>query len=88
VAPAGAKRRHMMLPIPRELMTLDQWDALPEDNSAHYELQEGVLVVSPRPARRHQQAMVRLATQMEAQLPPDWEVVPDIEALVTRRGGS
>jgi Uma2 family endonuclease len=67
------------LPIPRELMTLDQWDALPEDNSAHYELQEGVLVVSPKPARRHQRALVRLASQMERQLPPDWEVLPDFE---------
>jgi hypothetical protein len=44
------------LPIPRELMTLDDWDALPEDDSAHYELQEGVLVVSPKPARTHQKA--------------------------------
>lgn len=30
----------MALPIPRELMTLDEWAALPEDDSAHYELQE------------------------------------------------
>jgi Uma2 family endonuclease len=58
------------LPIPRELMTLAEWDALPEDNSAHYELQEGVLVVSPKPARRHQLAVTRLASQMERQLPP------------------
>jgi Uma2 family endonuclease len=70
------------LPIPRELMTLDEWDALPEDNSAHYELQEGVLVVSPKPARRHQLALMRLASQMEGQLPLDWEVVPDFEVVV------
>jgi Uma2 family endonuclease len=74
------------LPIPRELMTLDQWDALPEDNSAHYELQEGVLVVSPKPARRHQRALVRLASQMERQLPPDWEVLPDFEVVVQAEG--
>jgi Uma2 family endonuclease len=74
------------LPIPRELMTLDEWDALPEDNSAHYELQEGVLVVSPKPARRHQRALMRLASQMERQLPPDWEVLPDFEVVVEAEG--
>lgn len=76
----------MALPIPRELMTLDEWDALPEDNSAHYELQEGVLVVSPKPARRHQRALTRLASQMEGQLPPDWEVLPDFEVVVQAEG--
>jgi Uma2 family endonuclease len=74
------------LPIPRELMTLDEWDALPEDNSAHYELQEGVLVVSPKPARRHQLAVTRLAAQMEPQVPLDWDVVPDFEVVVQAEG--
>jgi Uma2 family endonuclease len=74
------------LPIPRELMTLAQWDALPEDNSAHYELQEGVLVASPKPARRHQLAVTRLASQMERQLPLDWEAVPDFEVVVQAEG--
>ncbi|TQM15200.1 Uma2 family endonuclease [Pseudonocardia kunmingensis] len=76
----------MALPIPRDLMTLDEWDALPEDNSAHYELQEGVLVVSPKPARRHQLAVTRLASQMERQLPVDWDAVPDFEVVVQREG--
>lgn len=76
----------MALPIPRELMTLDQWDALPEDSSAHYELQEGVLVVSPKSARRHQRALVRLAAQMEWQLPPEWEALPDFEVVVEAEG--
>jgi Uma2 family endonuclease len=74
------------LPIPRELMTLDEWDALPEDNSAHYELQEGVLVVSPKPARRHQRALVQLASQMDRQLPPEWEVLPDFEVVAQADG--
>jgi Uma2 family endonuclease len=74
------------LPIPRELMTLDQWDALPEDNSAHYELQEGVLVVSPKPAKRHQLATTRLAGQVERQLPIDWDAVADFEVVVQAEG--
>jgi Uma2 family endonuclease len=76
----------VVLPFPRELMGLDEWDALPEDNSAHYELQEGVLVVSPKPARRHQRALVELATQMNRQLPVDWEVLPDFEVVVQAEG--
>jgi hypothetical protein len=34
------------------LMTLDEWIALPEDNTYRYEPQEGVLLVSPRPLPR------------------------------------
>jgi Uma2 family endonuclease len=70
------------LPVPRELMTLDEWDALPEDNSAHYELQEGVLVASPRWGIRHQAALVRLASQMHPHLPPDYDLVLASEVLV------
>jgi Uma2 family endonuclease len=72
----------MATPIPRGLMTLEEWDALPEDNSAHYELQEGVLVVLPKPARKHQKAMTRLTAQIDAQCPPGWEAVADFEMLV------
>lgn len=70
------------MPIPRGLMTLAEYDALPEDNSAHYELQEGVLVGSPRPIRKHQRALVVLATEIDHQLPLGWEVVIDFEVVV------
>jgi hypothetical protein len=66
------------LPIPRELMTLDEWDALPEDNSAHNELQEGVLVVSPKSARRHQRALVRHASQMPFEMRIDIDALLDV----------
>ncbi|MFC4947144.1 hypothetical protein ACFPFQ_27115 [Pseudonocardia sp. GCM10023141] len=39
-----------MPPIQRDLMTLVQWVALPEDTSADYELQEGVLICRPQTA--------------------------------------
>lgn len=64
------------------LMTLDEFVALPEDNSARYELQEGILVVSPRSARQNQLAVVRLANQLDAQMPPEWECVVDFEMVV------
>jgi len=63
-------------------MTLDEWVALPEDNTYRYELQEGVLLVSPRAARRHRLAAQRLSQQLDGQLPADWESVLDMEMVV------
>lgn len=63
-------------------MTLDEWTALPEDNTYRYELQEGVLLVSPRAARRHQLAAQRLSRQLDGQLPVDCEGVLDMEVVV------
>jgi Uma2 family endonuclease len=72
----------MAMPVPHGLMTVEEYDALPEDNSARYELQEGVLIVSPRPLRKHQRAAIRFAAQIERQLPNDWEALVDFEVLV------
>jgi Uma2 family endonuclease len=66
-------------PVPFDLMTLDEWIALPEDNSAHYELQEGVLIVAPKRGRRH------LAQKINPQqLPPGWEALISFEVVVER----
>ncbi|SFP76981.1 Endonuclease, Uma2 family (restriction endonuclease fold) [Amycolatopsis arida] len=74
----------MAMPLHRtgRLMTLDEFIALPEDNSYRYELQEGVLVVSPRAVRRHQRAVLRLSRQLHDQLPAGWECLPDMEVVV------
>ncbi len=56
--------------------------ALPEDNSYRYELQEGILLVSPRPTSRHQQAACRLARQCDEQLPSGWDFLLDVEVVV------
>ncbi len=74
----------MAMPLhdPGSLMTLDEWMALPEDNTYQYELQEGVLLVSPRPAARHQQAAYRLARQLDDQLPSGWDFLLDVEVVV------
>lgn len=65
-------------------MTLAEYNALPEDTEAHYELQSGALVVSPRAVLRHQQAMYRLPMAVEEQLPADaeWQVGADYEVVV------
>ncbi len=67
---------------PRALLTLADWVKLPEDNTYRYELQEGVLVVAPRPARPHQLAASRLSRQLDDQLPPGWESILDMEIVV------
>jgi Uma2 family endonuclease len=72
----------MAAPLYRGPMTLAEFVALPEDNSARYELQEGVLVVTPRSARQNQIAVVRLANQIDDQLPDGWETIVDFEVVV------
>ncbi|WP_433601534.1 Uma2 family endonuclease [Nocardia sp. CA-135953] len=68
--------------FPDHLLTLDDWIALPEDNSRSYELVEGVLVVSPRPMSKHQRAIWRLAAQLEPQLPIGYGVLTEAEVVI------
>ncbi|BEK90922.1 Uma2 family endonuclease [Nocardia seriolae] len=67
---------------PDRLLTLDDWIALPEDNSHRYELAEGVLVVSPRQVSKHQRAVLRLGAQLEPQLPATLGVLPEVELVI------
>jgi Uma2 family endonuclease len=46
--------------IPHPVTTLDEFFALPEDNTRRHELLDGVYVVSPGPTLRHQQAVMVL----------------------------
>lgn len=72
----------MVMYWPDRLLTMADWEALPEDNSRSYELVEGVLVVSPRPVSKHQRAMWRLAAQLEPQLPPAFGVLTETEVVI------
>ncbi|WP_225725071.1 MULTISPECIES: Uma2 family endonuclease [unclassified Nocardia] len=67
---------------PDHLMTLEDWIALPEDNSRWYELVEGVLRVCPRPMKVHQRAVWRLAAQLEPQLPEIYGVLTESEVVI------
>lgn len=75
----------MAAPWPDHLLTLDEWDALPVDTSRHYELVEGVLIVSPKPVPAHQRAAQRLAYWLDEQLPDDLTAVIDIEVTISTR---
>jgi len=61
------------------LLTVAEFVALPEDNSIRYELQEGVLVMSPRPVPHHQRCLRRLLRWLEDQLPYHLEVLPEVD---------
>lgn len=64
---------------PGHLYTVAEFAALPEDNSAIYELQEGHIVVSPRPARPHMDVLLELAVQIREQLPPTLRATIEID---------
>lgn len=61
-------------------LTADEFLALPE-NSTHYELVDGVVVMSPSPAYWHQRIVTELLYQLHSFLRenPIGEVVPDID---------
>ena len=64
---------------PGHLYTVEEFAALPEDNSAIYELQEGRIVMSPRPARPHMDVLGELFVQLREQLPPTLRATIEID---------
>lgn len=64
---------------PRHYYTVAEFAALPEDNSLRYELQEGRIVVSPRPAYDHQVVSGELYVQLRSQLPRDLAIVQELD---------
>jgi Uma2 family endonuclease len=65
------------------LLTLADWEALPEDNSRHYELARGVLEGSPKPVSEHQRVVFEVAYQLRSQLPPQFVIVPEVEVIIS-----
>jgi Uma2 family endonuclease len=73
----------MTLSWPDHLLTLDEWEALPESNELRLELAEGVLVLSPKPMSWHQHASNRLTFQSNQQLPRALIALADVEVVLT-----
>lgn len=69
---------------PDHLLTVREFTQLPEDNSRHYELVEGVLHVAPKAASLHQRVVSRLSNAVDEQLPGEFEVVPGVEVVLER----
>lgn len=73
---------------PGRLLTVDAYAALGEDDRYRSELQEGNLVMSPSAAPDHMIVMRQLLIQLDEQLPPGLQVIPDIDVdlELTSRG--
>jgi Uma2 family endonuclease len=66
------------LPMHQRQLTAAEYAALPEDQDARYELQEGFRVMSPRPLLRHQRCLRELSMALAAQL-PGCEVLQEVD---------
>lgn len=62
--------------------TVEQFAALPEDNSMRYELDSGYLVASPRPHLNHMIVAGRLCAQLDRQLPNHLLAVQEIDVML------
>ena len=68
---------------PDHLLTLEEWDALPEDVCRRCELVDGVLQMSPSPTSNHQVAIMLLGAQLNAALVPRQLIaVPDVDVVL------
>jgi Uma2 family endonuclease len=63
-----------VLPVDRPLTVADL-DLTPDDG-CRYELDDGVLVVSPAPVTIHQRVLHRLEVLLDAACPPEFELLP------------
>lgn len=79
--PDEGRRAHATL-VPYDLhrlYTVEEFEQLPEDNSFRYELQDGVIIVSPRPGWNHMVVAGRLFGQIEPQLPDDMPIAIEVD---------
>ncbi len=67
---------------PSHQLTLEEWEALPEDDAFRLELVEGVLSIVPTPLLLHQRATMRLGYRIEDQLCADLTAVVDAEVVI------
>jgi Uma2 family endonuclease len=65
------------LDIPLHGWTVDDLDALPDDDHLHYELVDGCLLVTPPPVLRHQSAVTQLSFLLHNAIARDWRVLAE-----------
>ncbi|OLP03257.1 hypothetical protein BVU76_05890 [Mycolicibacterium porcinum] len=71
--------------LPRDLVTLEQWDALDLDEARRWELVEGGIVMTPRPRPLHQIVSRNLSQLIRAVLPDSLVVLQEVEITVEAR---
>lgn len=67
---------------PSDLLSLADWDALPEDSGVRGELVEGVVVVVPPSATRHQLVVPELRDVIDRALRPRWRALIEVAVVV------
>jgi Uma2 family endonuclease len=72
----------LTLPWPNHLITLEEWEALPETKGVRLELAEGVIAVSPQPYPRRQFATHNLFWRMNDELPRSLTALGEVEVVV------
>ncbi|BBZ11352.1 Uma2 family endonuclease [Mycobacterium branderi] len=71
--------------FPRDLVTLEEWDALELDEARRWELVEGGIVMTPRPRPLHQVTSRNLSQLIRAALPASLVVLQEVEITVEAR---
>ncbi|MFC3893270.1 Uma2 family endonuclease [Lentzea rhizosphaerae] len=64
------------------LVSLNEWDAMPEDMCRRHELVDGALQVIASPFPRHQRAALRLTYCLDEQLPDHLTAVIDVDVAL------
>lgn len=64
---------------PSHLLTVAEYLEIGEIELGYSELVEGRLLMTPSPAPDHNRAGFRMAVELERQLPPGLEVIPDMD---------
>jgi len=64
-------------------LTVEDMENMPDDEF-RYELDDGVLIVSPAPSSLHQRVVFRLAQVLDAACPPEFEVLPGVGVNIDR----
>ncbi|OBI82170.1 hypothetical protein A5663_14870 [Mycobacterium sp. E740] len=71
--------------LPRDLVTLEEWDALELDEARRWELVEGGIVMTPRPRPLHQVVSRNLSQLIRENLPASLVVLQEVEVTVEAR---
>lgn len=69
---------------PDHLLSLEEFEQLPEDNSRRYELQEGVLHVTPKATSLYQRVVGALISVLNPLFSDGWEAVADVEVVLVQ----
>ena len=69
---------------PGRLLTVDDLADLPPGDDRRYELDDGMLIVSPAPLNIHQLVVARLTAILTAACPADLVVLPGVGVNITR----